>query len=102
MIPLDDKRVCSYCDITEGQYRLLRTQKDQPLTLTRDHIDPNNPTLKQNNAWACNRCNLVKNHTFNFEEMREIGQLYIRPMWRRIAAKKVEDLELIKQFTNEQ
>ncbi len=82
-------RVCAYCDITELEYILLRTKKDGVPALTRDHVDAEIKTLVNNMAWSCFRCNIVKNHTFNAEEMREIGQKYVRPVWLRIAEAKV-------------
>lgn len=101
MISQDDNRICVYCDITEAQYRLLKAEKDQPLTLTKDHIEAWKPVGKGSvTAWACCRCNLVKNHTFNFDEMREVGQKYIKPMWKRIAQKKLEDLRALTEFIN--
>lgn len=100
MITPDDNRTCAYCDITEKLYRLLKTAKDQPVTLTNDHVDPDKP-LRGNQAWSCTRCNLVKNHTFNFEDMREIGQKYIKPMWKKIAEKKLEEIKLIEKYISE-
>lgn len=87
MFYYDDKRRCAYCGISEKEYRELMDHKDHVKTLTKDHVDAyNKKTTKK--VWACIRCNLIKNHTFNYEEMKEIGKKFVRPIWESTAKKR--------------
>lgn len=88
----DDSRVCEYCGITEKEYRELRTTGDGPLTLTKDHTIPKaKGGGGSRKAWACIKCNLIKNHTFTYEEMLVIGKTIVGPLWKSIANKKRGD-----------
>lgn len=93
---LDQKiKTCAYCGITENEFLMLRQVKDNMNLpgLTIDHVDPYGPDTDANKVWACVRCNLTKNHTFNFSEMCEIGLKYIRPVWKRVALAKIKQLQ---------
>lgn len=69
--------VCEYCSISESKWlerfkrRLEVDRKDSKIGYTIDNI-----------TWACHRCNTIKNNLLTYEEMKEIGQKYIKPKWQ--------------------
>lgn len=75
-------RVCVYCDINEGELEKLSDPVNltTPL-LTIDCKDNEKKYAKGNLALACRRCNFVKTDIFTYDEMRYIGQNFIKPKW---------------------
>lgn len=71
------ERICVYCDVDEPRaiqftgHRLNVDRKDGALGYT-----PGNCCL------ACQCCNLVKSGYLTFSEMKQVGQLYMRPKWQ--------------------
>ena len=77
-------RICVYCDISEDDLWIIQDNLGSKSTrLTIDCMKPNHYSI-DNIVWACDRCNVVKGHQFTFEQMREIGQKYIKPYWEKI------------------
>jgi len=77
-------RVCVYCDIPERDIWILNKHLgSKAKRLTIDCIKPNFYHI-DNIVWACDRCNVIKGHQFTFNEMREIGQRYVKPYWQKI------------------
>ena len=82
---------CCYCDIPEeymkhvtGEFGVHGEQ------LSMDCIDNNKGYVVGNIALSCHRCNNTKSVLFTFDEMREIGQRYIKPKWQKIVGEKIE------------
>jgi len=50
--------------------------------LTVDRIDNSLSYSGENIVLSCPRCNMIKSNYFSFEEMREIGQKYVKPRWK--------------------
>ena len=75
-------KVCVYCDIREEDLSKL---DDSILShanrLTVDCVENELGYVEGNLALACMRCNYLKNDFLSFEEMREIGQKYVKPKW---------------------
>ena len=79
----NQNKKCVYCDITEENWLRLYGSK-YPKKIKRLTIDRMNNDLGyvlDNLALACYHCNFIKSDFLNFDEMREIGQRYIKPKW---------------------
>ena len=77
------EKKCVYCGITEQE---LLTLKDDKMLLNRkyksltiDRKDNQKGYKLDNIVLACMRCNSTKSDFFTFEEMKEIGEKYIKP-----------------------
>ena len=73
---------CFYCDI-ELRYiedYCKRLGVETPW-MTLDRKDNNLPYTFENTVSACYLCNKTKGNFFTAEEMREIGQKFIKPKW---------------------
>jgi hypothetical protein len=74
------KPVCSYCGIPEEKlkdHNLYNFQTGKRLGV--DRKDPKKGYIKGNVTLACSMCNSVKSNVLTFEEMKEVGQKYIKP-----------------------
>lgn len=47
-----------------------------------DRVDSSKPYSLENICIACWSCNTVKSSVLSFDEMREIGNKYIKPKWQ--------------------
>ena len=75
-------KICVYCDIKEEDLsRLDDSIIKHANRLTVDCVENELGYVKDNLALACMRCNYLKNDFLSFEEMREIGQKYVKPKW---------------------
>jgi len=81
----DEPKVCAYCGIPE-EYAYLMKEKYHGLTdrLSIDCKDNDAGYLKGNLALCCDRCNFSKSNVFTYEEMKEIGEKYVRPKWEEL------------------
>jgi len=78
----NEPKVCVYCDLPEellnkffDSYNYIANR------LTVDCKDNELGYSVGNLVLACKRCNSIKSDLFSFEEMREIGQKFIKPKW---------------------
>jgi len=83
-------RFCAYCGISEEDVVKL----DDPYNslndrLTIDCIDNYLGYVKGNMVLACRRCNNMKSDLLNFEQMRYIGQNFLKPIWEKQLNKKI-------------
>lgn len=87
------ERKCCYCDISEQSLKILEKimQKrkifagKRTLSVARLHLerkDNDKGYIKDNIAWACCICNVLKGAFWTSEEWREIARNYIRPLWQ--------------------
>jgi len=76
-------KICGYCDLPEKYGDLMRKYFGaHGVRLTVDCIDNDKGYVKDNLILACDRCNFIKSNIFTYDEMRFIGQNYIKPKWR--------------------
>ena len=76
---------CCYCSIpTEKLYLLPRVGKNIIKRLTIDRIDNSKPYEIGNILLACHICNTMKLNYLNLEDMKVIGQKYLKPKWRNL------------------
>ena len=77
------QKVCAYCDVSEEDLPLTKdTVNARTVKLNIDRIDNPKGYAKNNLVLCCQRCNYIKSDFFSFEEMREIGQRYVKPRWK--------------------
>ena len=80
---------CIYCSITENLLEKLKWgAKGKRNRLTIDRRDNDKGYTISNICLACWECNKVKNNLLSFQEMKEVGQKYIKPKWQRILKEK--------------
>lgn len=81
------EKKCFYCDIKEEDLKdspsstIFKNKKTRRLTI--DRLDSSKGYELNNILLACMRCNVIKSNFFNVEEMREIGQRYVKPKWEK-------------------
>jgi len=77
------ERECVYCSIPEYLLKPLEWgSKVFRSRLTIDRNNNNNGYILDNMCLSCYKCNLMKNDILNFDEMKEIGNKYIKPKWK--------------------
>ncbi len=75
---------CYYCGITlEELSKIKDTTNNGVRRLTVDRMDNNKGYTLDNITLACKRCNTIKSNFFTSEEMKEIGEKYVRPKWEK-------------------
>jgi len=84
------EKVCVYCGLPES----ILDKIDDPFMnvsnrLTIDCKDNYVGYVIDNLVLACRRCNGLKNDFMTYEEMKEIGQKYIKPKWERMLGIKL-------------
>lgn len=78
----NEAKQCAYCDIPEKHLWII--QQDFDRRVTRLEIDCKDNSIgyeRDNIVLACHLCNFIKLHILTFDEMREVGQKYIKPKW---------------------
>ena len=79
------EKKCAYCDIPEEDFFLLREKYgSRAKRLTVDSKDNSLGYEIGNIVLACERCNFIKSNILSFDEMREIGQRFIKPKWQAL------------------
>ena len=73
---------CVYCDIPIERMAVADRTKKLSKRLSIDRIDNNKGYNISNIVLSCLKCNFIKSNLFTFEEMKEIGQKYIKPKWQ--------------------
>ena len=81
-------KVCEYCGIPEEILERITDEKKAfgKRWLTIDRKDNAVGYVPENMCLACMRCNYVKSSVLTYNEMKEIGEMYIKPKWRRETA----------------
>ena len=83
-------RVCAYCGVSEEDVvKLDDPYNSRNERLTIDCVDNYVGYVKGNMVLACRRCNNMKSDLLNFEQMRYIGQNFLKPIWEKQLNKKI-------------
>lgn len=77
----EQKQVCVYCDIPVERMAYVDKKRKLVKRLSVDRIDNEKGYENKNLALACLKCNFIKSNILSFDEMREIGQKYLKPKW---------------------
>jgi len=81
----EQNKQCVYCDLPEDLVSLLQKHfRSRAQRLTIDCIDGDAGYKLGNIVLSCDRCNTIKGNMFSFEEMRAVGQEYVKPIWMRL------------------
>jgi hypothetical protein len=80
----ESPHICEYCEIPEEIWLKRHKRK-----LEIDRKDSSSGYVISNITWACHRCNTIKNNFLSYQEMKEIGQKYIKPKWQANIQRKV-------------
>lgn len=76
------ERRCVYCDLEEKNLKYLNGPlRKRAMRLTIDCANNDIGYVSGNLVLACDLCNYVKGNVFSFDEMREIGQKYLKKKW---------------------
>ena len=79
------ERRCVYCDVPEEKlddYFDAYNVRSNRLTI--DCVDNDRGYVGGNLVLSCKRCNDTKSDLFSFDEMRYIGETFIKPKWERL------------------
>ena len=81
---LNQKKECYYCGISQDKITLNNDLMPNINIhrLTLDRLDSNKGYRLDNIVLCCARCNLIKNDFFTPEEMKEIGEKYVKKKWK--------------------
>jgi len=83
-------KLCAYCGISEEDVvKLDDPYNSKSSRLTIDCIENYMGYTKGNLVLACRRCNNMKSDLLNFEQMRYIGQNFLKPIWEKQLDKKI-------------
>lgn len=81
-------KLCCYCDVTQEILELINGANVNRIL----HIDRMNNDKGyeiENMAFSCGACNVVKNAYLTYNEMRYVGQNFMKPKWqKRISTQK--------------
>lgn len=84
-------RVCAYCGISEENIYLMNDKYGCRYgRLTVDCKDNFVGYVSGNIVLACDKCNSVKNNVLTFDEMRYVGENFIKPKWQVLLNEKGE------------
>ena len=73
---------CVYCDLREEDiHKHNDPRNNKSARLTIDRMNNDEGYSIDNMVLACHRCNEIKTDFFSYEEMREIGQKFVKPKW---------------------
>ena len=77
-----EPKFCVYCGLPEVQMSEVDDfYNSKGRMLSVDAKDNNLGYVVGNLALACHRCNGIKSDFFSYEEMLEIGGMFVRPKW---------------------
>lgn len=77
-------RVCEYCGLPEEEIKHIKDKFLKPTKrLTIDCMDNDKGYVKGNLILACRRCNSLKLDFFSYDEMKYIGEHFVRPKWEK-------------------
>jgi len=85
---VNEIKVCAYCGIPEiGLHNWGDTVNGRTSKLNIDRVVNPEGYAEGNLVLCCQRCNYIKSDFFTYDEMREIGQKYVKPRWKKESAK---------------
>lgn len=84
------ERKCAYCSISEEDVvKLDDAYNSLNERLTVDCVENDVGYVKGNMVLACRRCNNMKSDLLTFEQIRYIGQNFLKPLWEKQLGKKM-------------
>jgi len=81
---MDTNKSCEYCGIHESDVHTTKFSRGYHVRLTLDRKNPSLGYIVSNIVFACMTCNLLKNDILSYDEMKEIGEKYIKPKWKKV------------------
>ena len=85
------EKVCVYCGINEEELQTLPDEfNNNSRRLTIDCKSGDLGYALENIVLACWRCNLIKGDLLSYEEMKYIGENFIKPKWEKLRGKANE------------
>ena len=85
---------CFYCGIPLEIWELLYSGSQWKFSLTIDRKDNNVGYVEDNMVLACGNCNVIKNNILTCDEMKEIGEKYLKSKWQN-KLREVKNNELV-------
>lgn len=73
---------CVYCEIPIERLEIVDRSKKLVRRLSIDRKINEVGYLKNNLVLSCMQCNFIKSNLLTFDEMKEIGQKYLKPKWQ--------------------
>jgi len=76
-------KICVYCGLPQEHIRFsteINNRNGRRLQI--DRKNSNRDYHLDNIVLSCGVCNIVKNNILDFDEMKEIGEKYIKPKWQ--------------------
>ncbi len=87
----NELKICAYCSIPEEKLAQWNdSHNNKVFRLTVDCMDNEIGYSGGNLVLSCLRCNGIKSDIFDHENMREIGQRYVRPIWEKAVTKVID------------
>jgi len=81
-------KVCIYCDIPEEKTMIWKKLFNHRSTqLSIDRKDSFGNYVFDNMTLCCYLCNTIKNNVLSFDEMKYIGQNFLKPKWQNFDLK---------------
>lgn len=75
-------QVCHYCDLPKKHLKsFMQAYKSRWFRLTIDCKDNEAGYMAGNLVLACDKCNSIKSNILSYEDMKYIGQRFIKPIW---------------------
>ena len=76
------EQICVYCSVPVSRLAYTDISRKLSQRLSIDRKDNDIGYCSGNLVLACLRCNFIKSNLFTFDEMKEIGDKYIKPKWQ--------------------
>jgi len=81
----NEPKKCAYCDIPEDKLWIMKELFScRWMRLTVDCRDATMPYAVGNLMLACDKCNIVKNNVLSYDEMRYVGQTFVKSKWQAL------------------
>ncbi len=85
---------CIYCDIPEELVMIMHDYFGvTAFRLTDDCKDNDRGYYLDNIVLSCANCNRMKGNMLTFEEMRYVGQNFVKPKWQEISERAIKEVE---------
>ena len=82
LIDIKNPQVCHYCDLPKKYLKaFMQAYKSRWFRLTIDCKDNEAGYISGNLVLACDKCNSIKSNILSYEDMKFIGQTFIKPIW---------------------
>ena len=86
----NEPRICAYCGIKEEELYLLdKIVGGRFQRLTVDCKDNEVGYVKGNLVLACDKCNVMKGDILTYEDMKYVGEHFVKPKWEAVKRKGI-------------